>query len=407
MFRKKFPFTLFCLLLFVSPLFAQNNNNPPVTAGKNGFVLSSPDGSFQLRLRGYVQADGRFFFDEKFQSIDTFLLKRVRPIFEGTLHKYFEFRIMPDFGNGQTTLQDAYLDAKFSSAFKVRFGKTKTPFGLERLQSATNIIFIERSLATALVPNRDVGILVSGDLAGKKIQYTAGLMNGVVDLGSGDLETAGGGKDFVGRIFFSPVESFGIGIAITAGDRDGSATAPNLPTYRSSGQSVFFRYRTGLTPESTTVAQGDAVRFSPQFTYYKGPFGLLGEYVSSSQEVTRGMDSVEIRNDAWNLTAHYVLTGEDAGFNGVSPEEPFDMDQRKRGAWEIAFRYSRLNIADAAFPVFADSTTSAAGADNLAAGVNWYLNRNVKFSFNYDQTKFEKAPIKTEKLFQTRAQISW
>ena len=73
---------------------------------------------------------------------------------------------MPDFGNGQATIFDAYLDAKFSTAFKVRFGKGKPPVGLERLQSATDIEFVERSLANDLVPNRDLGIQVLPQFGG-------------------------------------------------------------------------------------------------------------------------------------------------------------------------------------------------------------------------------------------------
>lgn len=77
-----------------------------------------------MRLRGYVQFDGRFFQDdEQRPGVDTFLLRRVRPILEGTLFKNFDFRVMPDFGGGTTVLQDAYLDARVSPRFRIRAGK--------------------------------------------------------------------------------------------------------------------------------------------------------------------------------------------------------------------------------------------------------------------------------------------
>src|SRR5206468_3008991 len=123
-----------------------------VGAGKDGFYVRSADGSFQLRVRGYVQFDGRFFKDDtEHNQTDTFVLRRVRPIFEGTVFTLFDFRIMPDFGGGQTVLQDAYMDARILPALKVRAGKYKVPFGLERLQSATDILFVERALPTNLV----------------------------------------------------------------------------------------------------------------------------------------------------------------------------------------------------------------------------------------------------------------
>src|ERR1043166_1482285 len=52
---------------------------PIVTAGPEGFALKSPDGNFVLKLRGYAQADGRFYLhDEAHNGTDTFLMRRVR-----------------------------------------------------------------------------------------------------------------------------------------------------------------------------------------------------------------------------------------------------------------------------------------------------------------------------------------
>ena len=386
---------------------AENDPQLHISAGKGGFFLTSADGDFVFRVRGYVQADGRFFFDQSSSAIDTFVLRRVRPIFEGTVYKIFDFKIMPDFGGGTTVLQDAYLDAKFNPAFKIRFGKAKTPFGLERLQSATDIIFIERSLATNLVPNRDLGIVVFGDIDGDKLSYAAGIFNGVVDLGSADIDTGGDSKDFAGRIFVKPVPGLGVGIAVTAGNQDGVLSSPGLPTYRTPGQLAFFRYRIGTTVDVTTLANGTRFRYSPQATFYRGPLGLMAEYVSSSQELINGTNETKIENQAWNLTAHFVVSGEQAGYKGVSPENPFDLESGKFGAWEIAFRYSQLNIDEDAFPIFADPATAASEARNFTAGINWYLNKNVKFAFSYDHTTFEDADIKTEKVFMIRNQISF
>ena len=80
-------------------------------AGKDGFSLRSADGNFVLKVRGYAHFDGRFWVDdERKPQAETFLLRRVRPIFEGTVYKIFDFRIMPDFGAGTTVLQDAYIE---------------------------------------------------------------------------------------------------------------------------------------------------------------------------------------------------------------------------------------------------------------------------------------------------------
>jgi phosphate-selective porin OprO/OprP len=97
---------------------------PKLTAGAEGFVLQSSNGDYRLQLRGYVQFDGRFFSsDAGLLATDTFLLRRVRPIFAGTVGRHFDFQIMPDFGVGTTVLQDAWLDVNYSPKARVRAGK--------------------------------------------------------------------------------------------------------------------------------------------------------------------------------------------------------------------------------------------------------------------------------------------
>ena len=46
----------------------------------------------------------------------------------------------------------------FQPWFAVTAGKFKVPVGLERLQSANDIRFVERAFPTSLLPNRDLGV---------------------------------------------------------------------------------------------------------------------------------------------------------------------------------------------------------------------------------------------------------
>ena len=179
---------------------------PVAVAGAGGFELRSADSAFRLRIRGYLHADSRYYGDDDDnRGIDTFLLRRARPIVEATFFKIFDFRIMSDFGGGTAVVQDAYFDARFAKVFNLRAGKQKPPLGQERLLSATDILFIERALPTALVPNRDVGVQAYGDLA-PWLTYQLGVFNGVIDGGSGDVDTADS-KDVVGRLVFSPFKA--------------------------------------------------------------------------------------------------------------------------------------------------------------------------------------------------------
>ena len=58
---------------------------PTVTAGREGYALKSADGDFQVKFRGYIQADGRFVGNNDTTSgPTTFVLRRVRPVLEAT-----------------------------------------------------------------------------------------------------------------------------------------------------------------------------------------------------------------------------------------------------------------------------------------------------------------------------------
>src|SRR5437764_12427910 len=91
---------------------------------EEGFQLRSADGDNTLSFHGQIQADGRFYTGEAASGqTDTFLLRRVRPIFSGTLFRFYDFLITPDFGGGTTVLYDAYLEIKAWPVAKLRGGK--------------------------------------------------------------------------------------------------------------------------------------------------------------------------------------------------------------------------------------------------------------------------------------------
>jgi phosphate-selective porin OprO/OprP len=423
--RELFALSIAVLLsLAARPMRAQDPN-PSVTAGRDGFSIKSADNAFVLKLRGYLQFDGRFFSDDKQKpGIDTFTLRRVRPIFEGTVYKIFDFRIMPDFGQGTTSLYDAYLEARLAPYFKVRAGKFKPPVSLERLQSATDLMFVERALPTNLAPNRDLGIQVSGDVAGGVMCYAAGVFNGTVDLGNQADADNNNSKDAEGRLFVQPfltsggpLKSLGFGVSATTGIHEGTLTAPGLPSYRTPAQQPFFSYRSDGTAAGTVLADGRHTRFSPQGYFYSGPFGLLAEYIQSKQEVRRGTVSADLDHTSWQTAASWVLSGDEASFRGVNPKKVFDPAARTWGAFELTARYSRLDLDAKAFPLFANPASSPRSTRAWAVGLNWYLNKNLRVMLDYERTQFDGgatgaaagsiADRVPEKILFSRFQISY
>jgi phosphate-selective porin OprO/OprP len=147
----------------------------PVTAGwQDGFFVQSSDGANRLLVGFIGQLDGRFSVDDPLPITNTFTIRKVRPTFSGRVARHFDFKFMPDFGNGTTTILDAYFDIRFSPKFRIRSGKDKAPVGYELLIGDAFLLFPERSLASSLVPNRDVGVAAQGDL-NPKFYYAVGV----------------------------------------------------------------------------------------------------------------------------------------------------------------------------------------------------------------------------------------
>jgi phosphate-selective porin OprO/OprP len=399
---------------------AAANRTATVTVSDRGFVLASADGTNSIRLRGLVQLDARHFFGDDAIVNNALVLRRARMIFDGRLSRDYSFQLATDFGGSGVSLLDACLNYTYANGLKFRFGRFKSPIGLEQLQSDTWTFFTERSIATNLVPNRDVGIQAWGDLLDGRVSYAAGVFNGVADGASSTNTDFDSGKDLVGRVTVtpfkntagSPLQGLNLGLAASIG-REQTA-AGRTAGYRTDGQQMFFAYN------SSVIADGRSWRFTPQLDYRDGSFGLLGEYIRSTVNVRPGATGgkAELQNQGWQLAAGYVLTGEDSAYDGVVPQSRFDRSAGTWGAFELTARVARLEVDDAAFPAFASAASNASEATSIGVGLNWYLSNTVSFKIDHYQTRFgfnSAAPLvstapalrQDEKVVITRFQIGF
>jgi phosphate-selective porin OprO/OprP len=346
----------------------------------DGLTIESPDQDNKLQLGALVQADGRFAPDDPLHAVtDTFLMRRVRLIVQGRAWRFFEFRIMPDFAGSAVVLFDAYLDTKFSNAFRMRVGKDKTPIGLEQLYADYSLLFPERTLATNLVPNRDVGVQAQGSVAHGVLSYIAGVFNGVPDGTNGDLDS-NSAKDLVGRATLR-LGALGLAVAGSTGDQAGE-----LPSFRTTAQQVFYTYAPGVR------ADGNRTRVSPSAFFYRKWLGAFAEYVRSSQAVGHGGEAVDVVNRAWEATFSFVVTGENATDRGVTPARPFNPDQHQWGALQIAARTSSLTVDPRAFAAGLAGSHANQQADAVGVAVIWYATRHVKHVISYERTVFDRDP---------------
>ena len=98
------------------------------------------------------------------------------------------------------------------------------------------------------------------------------------------------------------------------------------------------------------------------------------------------------------------MIGGSNSFRGVTPKRSF-------GAFELALRYSRLEVDRDAFPVFANPASAARTARAWGFGLHWWANRNVRLMTSYEWTKFDGGAASgdrgDERVLISRFQISF
>ena len=382
--------------------------SPPFTAGwQDGFVVQSANGDYRLQFGLVAQFDGRFALDDPAPIIDTFTIRKARPSVSGRLGRYFDFKVVPDFGSGVAVLMDANFDIRFSPKFRVRTGKDKSPVGYEVLVGDPYLLFPERSLASSLLPNRDVGVQVQGDLAGGKLYYAGGVFNGVNDGASSVVDVdLNAGKDLAGRIVLQPfrvaagqpasaLSGLGFNLGGTVGNQVGA-----LPAYRTSVGQIYYAYAAAVS------ADGDRTRGTAAAFYYYKAFGAFAEYARSTQDVARDAIRTEVGNTGWNVTGSYVLTGEAGADRGVRPTDNFDPATGQWGALQLVARYSALDVDDVVFSANLAAANASGGARAVTIGANWYPNAYIKYYATFEHTTFEGSRA-DENAILVRAQVAF
>ena len=410
---------------------------PIFDGGENGFKITSSNKEHQLRIGTSIQTDYRNFLGDNppawipgspgwYGGVgpDSIFLRQARIILEGYVFNDIYFKLMPDFAQNSTTsnlIPDAFVDFAYQPKASLLVGKYKPSIGLERLQGDANTVFLERAFPTNLAPNRDMGLQLHGAFAkpGYNTEkapgpidsknfftYQVGITNGTGDSGNIAMNGAlpntanqfANNKEFDGRIFAQPfqhsgydwLEGFGIGVSGSFSNPDHlTLTAQKTPL----GQSTFVDYTqvNGQT-RGTITSNGNANRIYPQAYWYKGPFGLMGEYVASTQTLnatsnSRGNNNLTQTNTASHVQFSYVVTGEDNQFEGVKPIRKFDPGKGTWGALQLAARWSQLNVDNDSFKLL-DPTKSASEATEFTVGANWFLNKYSLIRFDYENVWF-------------------
>jgi phosphate-selective porin OprO/OprP len=394
------------LALAASPSAARAQNGPFQAGFQDGFFVQTSDGDNRLAFDMVAQTDARFDTDATKPVTNTFTLRKIRPTFTGRVAKYFDFKVMPDFGNGTAVVQDAYFDIRFSPKFRIRSGKDKTPIGYELLESDAYLLFPERALASSLVPNRDIGVQVQGDLT-PKVFYAGGVFNGIPDGASSttDLDT-NNSKDLAGRVVIQPFRSPEAparalnGLGFQVGGSNGRQSGA-LPSFKTSVGQTYFLYASGVS------AAGARSRVSPAVFYFYKSFGGFAEYMRSAQVIATSGAATRVVNAAWEVTGSFLVTGETASYTIVRVRKPFDPAAHHWGALQLVARVSELTIGGNVFTNGLAAPGASRRARQITAAANWYPSSYIKIYGTFERTVFDghasgARPAENVVLFRTQ-----
>lgn len=366
---------------------------------RHGLRMETGDGRFQFRIGGRIQADWTFPGDSApIEAIAGPLVngnefRRARLYVQGHVHRHVEFKAQYDFAGGEPTFKDVYLGTRSLPA-NARFGHFKEPFSLEEQTSSKYMTFLERSLANVFSPSRNTGIMVHGDAAGERVAYGVGLFRDSGDFGTG----TGDDYNVTGRVTGTPVYEddasrvvhLGLSLSFRSLDSASTLRFRQRPEVHMAPRLV----DTGDLPaDSATIAVAEAAVVA-------GPFSAQGELTRTAVDSAATGDPTFT---GWYVESSWFLTGESRAYDAagefgrVSPRRDFLDGERGPGAWQLALRYSSLDLDDGA--------VLGGELDSLTVGANWHWNPMTRLGFNVVHADLEGVDDVTA--FHTRAQIDF
>jgi phosphate-selective porin OprO/OprP len=368
----------------------------------NGLRMETNDGRFQVRLGGRTMYDWTFWGDgsEVEDSVGSLLngteFRRARLFVQGYLYERIEFKAQYDFAGGKIVAKDLYLGIRHAK-HGFRVGHMKEPSGLEILTSSKYITFVERSLPTLFDAERNSGFLLHGDVIDGRFNYGIGVFRETNDKLIGDLPGRYNvtGR-FAGALLNRDNRVFHAGASFSFQNGDGA------------WRSFKARPEVHLSPRfiSSAIPTNAAIIVGLETAVLAGPFSVQGEWKMASFDSLYPGDPVF---SGWYGYASWFLTGEirnysASGFGRTSPKRNFLDGSSGTGAFELAARYSTLDLSlDGVGSLLRQRPGTQ--LDNLTVALNWYVNPLVVVKHNFIHANIED--IGKTLAFLWRAQVEF
>jgi phosphate-selective porin OprO/OprP len=347
-------------------------NDLDIDVDSDGFKVES--GDIDLTIGGRLHLDTVAIESDGIVFADETDIRRLRVDATLDLGDDWRIKLDGDVGGLSPGIYNAWIAYRGIEDAEFRFGNFIAPFNGENMMSSNNMKFIERSLPSELAPNFLLG--ASASYEGDNWSITGGYFTNPIE--DEELTNRDDGKSFVARGVFAPIEKrrevLHFAAAVERRELDSGATS------RVRAGPEFALTRGSLIDTGALAGVEAYTNFNLEVAYMNGPLLLRAQQVSRHNDAPALLDP-EFKGVA--IEGAWVLTGERQRYSvggGTFGEIRPDRDNAF-GAWEIAARYSSLDLLDGA--------VLGGEQSNFTVGVNWYANRNVRLSANYVEAKAE------------------
>jgi len=332
----------------------------------HGLVIESRDKVISLRIGGRIQGDVALYDNQQTKLGSGTEVRRSRLFISGSLPNDWRFRTEYDFAHNEVGIKDAWIGYQGLENVSLKFGNIQEPLGLEQAISSNNTTFMERALPNALLPGYKLGSAIYS--RGKNWSVSGGIFGDSVAASNGEDDEGWG---LVARLTAAPHykdDKHALHVGVAAEVR--KPNEQQKVRYRARPESHVSGRR--LVDTRTIKAVDKTMTRGLEAAIVQGPWSLQGEYI----HVDIQRDNAEtLALNGWYIYGSWLMTGESrryrvnkGSFRPIKPKASY-------GAWELALRYSRLDLSD--------KDVHGGKQSNATIGMNWYASSNVRLMMNY------------------------
>ena len=360
---------------------------------KSYLTWKSADGNFKYKIDGRIQLDTGTVSNSKNINTDgdpyslyaNTEFRRVRFAIKAQLYKDWNGEFDIDFADEEVDIKDMWISYNGFSNTIIKLGNSKPFFCMDEVTTSRWITFMERSMVSdAFSPGRRIGL--SGSNWGK--YYFAGIsvfgdeLDGDAEYGveTEQSEPYGYSARLVGRPMVSDDNSTIVHVGFNYMNRKPakSEQAEDGFRYRTRSEAHFVDYR--FLEQDKLDFVDDTTTYGFELAAKWNKLHGQAEYMTST--INRSGGEPDVDSDGWYVQASYFLTDDQRAYNLEDAEFGAVMPKGKWGAFEIAARFSTLDLNDVS--VWGNDVDDNGGSsDAITLAANWYINNNFMVKTNY------------------------